>query len=49
MRIHAATTLTRRLGALSPRRRRFVAVSVAVLVLAVGALAGPAVVSRLQE
>jgi triacylglycerol lipase len=38
-----------RMGALSPRRRRFVAVSVAAVVLAVGVLAGPAVVSRLDR
>jgi hypothetical protein len=42
-------SLSRRLGALSPRRRRFFAVATAVVVLAAGALAGPAVVSRLTS
>ena len=49
MRIHAATALTRRLAALSPRRRWFLAVSAAGVVALVGALAGPAVVSAVDR
>jgi triacylglycerol lipase len=49
VRIHQATALTRRLGALSPRRRWFLAVSAAAVVALVGVLAGPAVVSALDR
>jgi len=44
-----STALGRRLGALSPRRRWFLGVSVAAVVVLVGALAGPAVVSSLDS
>jgi triacylglycerol lipase len=43
------TALGRRLGALSPRRRWFLGVSVAAVVVLVGALAGPAVISGLDS
>jgi hypothetical protein len=48
VRIRPALPLTKRLGALSPRRRWFAAVSVTVALAAAAALAGPAVVSRLN-
>lgn len=44
----ASTALSRRLGALSPRRRWFLGASVAAVVALVCALAGPAVLSRLD-
>lgn len=49
MRIHPASALTRRLGALSPRRRWFLAVSGAAVVALIGALAGPAAVSAIDR
>lgn len=48
-RIRPAAALTGRLGALSPRRRWFLAVSAGAVVALVGALAGPAVVSALNS
>jgi hypothetical protein len=48
-RIRPVAALSRRLGALSPRRRWFLGASVAAVVALVGALAGPALISRLDS